>query len=73
MVKGKSWYKALLLQNLLGRGFTEQQIEENGYKSTPVFGYKKLTRKLLEAGCTVKGVPGFSRRSCRTGHGQGLP
>ncbi|WP_300775497.1 DNA primase, partial [uncultured Acetatifactor sp.] len=46
-------------QNLLGRGFTEQQIEENGYKSTPVFGFKKLTRKLLEAGCTVKGVPGF--------------
>ena len=46
-------------QNLLGRGFTERQIEENGYKSTPVFGYKKLTRKLLEAGCTVKGVPGF--------------
>ena len=46
-------------QNLLGRGFTERQIEENGYKSTPVFGFKKLTRKLLEAGCTVKGVPGF--------------
>ena len=46
-------------QNLLDRGFTERQIEENGYKSTPVFGFKKLTRKLLEAGCTVKGVPGF--------------
>ena len=46
-------------QNLLDRGFTERQIEENGYKSTPVFGFKKLTRKLLEAGGTVKGVPGF--------------
>ena len=46
-------------QNLLKRGFTERQIEENGYKSTPVFGYKKLTKKLLEAGCTVEGVPGF--------------
>jgi hypothetical protein len=34
-------------------------MEQNGYKSTPVFGYKKLTRKLLEVGCTVKGVPGF--------------
>lgn len=44
---------------LLKRGFTEQQIEENGYKSTPVFGYKKLTKKLLAAGCTVEGVPGF--------------
>lgn len=46
-------------QNLLKRGFTEQQIEENGYKSTPVFGYKNLTKKLLAAGCTVEGVPGF--------------
>ena len=46
-------------QKLLKRGFTDRQIEENGYKSTPVFGFKKLTRKLLEAGCTVEGVPGF--------------
>lgn len=46
-------------KNLLERGFTEEQIERNGYKSTPVFGYRKLTKKLLEAGCTVKGVPGF--------------
>lgn len=46
-------------KNLLNRGFTEQQIKENGYKSTPVFRFKMLTRKLLEAGCTVKGVPGF--------------
>lgn len=46
-------------KNLLNRGFTEQQIKENGYKSTPVFRFKMLTRKLLEAGCTIKGVPGF--------------
>lgn len=46
-------------QKLLKRGFTDEQIAENGYKSTPVFGYKKLTKKLLEAGCTVEGVPGF--------------
>lgn len=46
-------------QNLLNRGFTEEQIERNGYKSTPVFGFRKLTKKLIEAGCTVKGVPGF--------------
>lgn len=46
-------------QNLLKRGFTDSQIEENGYKSTPVFGFKKLTKKLLEAGCVVEGVPGF--------------
>lgn len=46
-------------QNLLKRGFTDSQIIENSYKSTPVFGFKKLTKKLLAAGCTVKGVPGF--------------
>ncbi len=46
-------------ESLLKRGFTKEQIEENGYKSTPVFGFKSLTKKLIEAGCTVKGVPGF--------------
>ena len=38
--------------NLLQRGFTEEQIEANGYKSTPVYGYKKLTKRLIEEGCT---------------------
>ena len=46
-------------KNLLARGFSEEQIEQNGYKSTPVFGFRKLTKKLMDAGCTVKGVPGF--------------
>lgn len=46
-------------QKLLQRGFTEGQIEKNGYKSTPVFGFKNLTKRLIEAGCEVKGVPGF--------------
>lgn len=46
-------------QNLLKRGFTLEQIEKNGYKSTPVFGFRRITKKLIEAGCTVKGVPGF--------------
>lgn len=46
-------------QKLLERGFTEEQIEKNGYKSTPVFGFKNLTKKVIEAGCEVKGVPGF--------------
>lgn len=46
-------------KNLLERGFTEEQITENGYKSTPVFGFKKMTKRLIEAGCTVEGVPGF--------------
>ena len=46
-------------ENLLKRGFTMGQIKENGYKSTPVFGFRKLTERLLESGCTVEGVPGF--------------
>lgn len=46
-------------KNLLQRGFSEEQMEENGYRSTPPFGYRKLTKRLLEAGCTVEGVPGF--------------
>lgn len=44
---------------LLERGFTESQIQKNGYRSTPVFGFRKLTERLIEAGCVVKGVPGF--------------
>lgn len=46
-------------ENLLERGLTEEQIERNGYRSTPVFGFKKLTKRLMEAGCRVEGVPGF--------------
>jgi len=46
-------------ENLLKRGLTEAQIEQNGYKSTPLFGFKKLTKRLLDAGCQVEGVPGF--------------
>lgn len=45
--------------NLLKRGFSREQIQKNGYKSTPVFGFRKLTERLIEAGCTVEGVPGF--------------
>lgn len=46
-------------QKLLERGFTKEQIIKNGYKSTPAFGLKKMAEKLIKAGCTVQGVPGF--------------
>lgn len=46
-------------KNLLERGLSMEQIQKNGYKSTPVFGFRKLTERLIEAGCTVEGVPGF--------------
>lgn len=42
------------------RGLTDEQIESLGYKSTPPFYMcRPLTKRLLEKGCTVKGVPGF--------------
>lgn len=44
---------------LLKRGFTVQQIEKNGYKSTPVFGFRKIAQRLSEMGCVLEGVPGF--------------
>ena len=44
---------------LLERGLTEDQIGQNGYRSTPVFGFRKITEKILESGCRIEGVPGF--------------
>ena len=46
-------------EDLLKRGLTQEQIEEQRYRSAPVFGMKEMTRRLLEKGCTVQGVPGF--------------
>ena len=46
-------------KKLLERGFSEEEIRKNGYKSTPVFGFRSLTERLIKAGCTVEGVPGF--------------
>ena len=46
-------------QQLMERGLSEEQIRWYGYKSTPAFGFTKLTSMLVEQGCTVKGVPGF--------------
>ena len=49
------------LENLKNRGLTESEIQELGYKTTPVFGTVALARRLLEAGCYLSGVPGFYR------------
>ena len=46
-------------EGLLKRGFTPEQIEENGYKSTPVFGFKGIVKKLQADHCVIGGVPGF--------------
>lgn len=42
------------------RGFTEEQIRQFGFKSTPPpYLCRTITRKLMEQGCAVQGVPGF--------------
>lgn len=45
---------------LRGRGLTDPQIDELGYRSTPPpFLCRPLTERLVKKGCTVQGVPGF--------------
>ena len=42
------------------RGLTDEQIERFRFKSTPPpYLCRSLTERLVKAGCTVKGVPGF--------------
>lgn len=49
-------------QDLLGRGLTEAQIEEQKYRSTPVFGITRLAKRLIDGGYAVRGVPGFYQK-----------
>lgn len=46
-------------QQLMDRGLSDEQIKRYGFKSTPAFGFTKLTSMLIEQGCTIQGVPGF--------------
>lgn len=42
------------------RGLSDEQIRSFGFKSTPPpYLCRTITRKLIEHGCTVQGVPGF--------------
>lgn len=47
--------------SLLARGLTGEQIERNGYASTPAYGYAQLAKQLQQSGCQMEGVPGFYR------------
>lgn len=47
--------------NLLGRGLDNAAIERLGYRTTPTFGHELIAKKLIEAGCSLPGVPGFHR------------
>ena len=51
------------INDLLARGLTMEQIQRNGYRSTPAFGYERLANVLAEKGCTLAGVPGFFEKS----------
>jgi hypothetical protein len=47
-------------KNLQNRGLTNEQINRLGYKSTPpAYSCLRLTGRLIQQGCAVKGVPGF--------------
>lgn len=46
-------------QDLQDRGLTLEQITERRYRSTPIFGFKQMAQRLIQAGCVVQGVPGF--------------
>lgn len=46
-------------EHLMSRGLSLADIEERGYRSTPVYGFQVLTKKLIDMGCKVEGIPGF--------------
>ena len=46
-------------ENLLARGFTEEEIIRRGYKTMPVAGNAVLAKQLLSEGKYLSGVPGF--------------
>ena len=46
-------------KNLLARGLSEQAINEKCYRTTPVFGWQTIARKLQDEGLYLSGIPGF--------------
>lgn len=47
------------LDDLVKRGLSLEQIEKNGYRSTPAYGFEQIAKILREKGCVIAGVPGF--------------
>lgn len=48
-------------ENLLNRGLTDAEIEQLGYKTTPVVGMSAIAKQLRTEGYYLGGVPGFYR------------
>ena len=57
---------------LLSRGLSPDAIIRHRFKSTQCYGQQELCTKLLQAGCTLDGVPGFYKINDDTGtwHGK---
>ena len=49
------------MENLLQRGLKEDEIQQLGYRTTPVVGMTKMAKELVQEGCALSGVPGFYR------------
>lgn len=47
--------------NLHNRGLTDEEIKENGYRTTPVAGLQTIAKQLRAEGYYLSGVPGFYR------------
>jgi len=52
-------------ESLIARGLNEMDIYRFGYKSTPAFGFAKLTDSLVSRGCRLEGIPGFYQKEGR--------
>ncbi len=50
------------IENLMCRGFSLDEIEKYGYKSTPYNNFEKITTTLLERGCIFYDVAGFYKK-----------
>ena len=46
-------------QDLLRRGFSEEEIQKADYRSYPQTGREEICAKLQKKGCILEGVPGF--------------
>lgn len=50
------------LENLRGRGFSDDEIQVRAYKTTPVVGMTTMAKQLQADGFYLSGVPGFYRK-----------
>lgn len=51
------------MEKLKKRGLSEGEIHLGGYRSTPAFGFDKMTEELKEKGSVIEGIPGFYRKN----------